>query len=419
VKADELRVQRNKAVDFGRSILELSEKENRANTAEEIAQWKKSHDEAKDLGERIERMERQERAELELRASQGNISSQINSDPVTVSVNGDDYESRLSAEQAKRSKAFHRFITGGTTATYKAGAIEARALQMDSDPAGGYTVRGEQFVEQLIQAVDDLLWIRGMATTYTVTNAESLGVPSLDTDPADADWTSELATGGEDTAMAFGKRELTPRPLAKRIKISKKLMQASALPIENIVRTRLAYKFAVTQEKAFLTGSGVNQPLGLFTASADGIPTTRDVSTGNTGTSLTFDGLISAKYALKANYWPRAAWLFHSDGMEQIAKLKDGNGQYIWQPTVTAGQPDRILNFPVRVSEFSPNTFTTGQYVGMLADYSHYWIADALSLELQMLVELYAETNQVGFIGRLETDGMPVLAEAFVRVTMG
>jgi HK97 family phage major capsid protein len=69
-------------------------------------------------------------------------------------------------------------------------------------------------------------------------------------------------------------------------------------------------------------------------------------------------------------------------------------------------------------SEWAPNTFTTGQCVGLLGDFSHYWIADALSMQIQRLNELYAETNQVGFIGRLETDGAPVLEEAFVRVKL-
>ena len=60
----------------------------------------------------------------------------------------------------------------------------------------------------------------------------------------------------------------------------------------------------------------------------------------------------------------------------------------------------------------------TGQYVGLLCDWSHYWIADALTLQIQRLTELYAEKSQVGFIGRMETDGQPVLAEAFVRVKL-
>src|SRR5690606_2542035 len=132
----------------------------------------------------------------------------------------------------------------------------------------------------------------------------------------------------------------------------------------------------------------------------------------------TTDGLISAKYELKAQYWGRATWLFHRDAVEQIAKLKDGNGQYLWQPSVQAGQPDRLLNFPVRMSEFAPNTFTSGLYVGILGDFSWYWIADSLSFQVQRLMELYAETNQDGFIVRVETDGMPVLSEAFVRVKL-
>jgi HK97 family phage major capsid protein len=82
---------------------------------------------------------------------------------------------------------------------------------------------------------------------------------------------------------------------------------------------------------------------------------------------------------------------------------------------VREGEPDRILGMPMVISEFAPNTFTTGKYVGLFGDFSNYWIVDALSMQIQRLSELYAETNQVGFIGRLETDGAPVLEEAFVR----
>jgi HK97 family phage major capsid protein len=250
-----------------------------------------------------------------------------------------------------------------------------------------------------------------------VPSAASLGVPTLTANPADADWTAEILTGSEDSTMAFGKRELHPHPLAKRIKVSNKLLRQAG-GMEALVMARLAYKFAISQEKAFLTGSGSNQPLGIFTASNDGIPTTRDYSTGNTTTAPTFDGLIGAKFTLKGAYWGKAEWLFHRDVLAAIAKLKDGNGQYIWRESVRAGEPDRILNLPVAMSENAPSTMTTGLYVGMLADFSNYWIADALDMQVQRLTELYAETNQTGFIGRMESDGMPVLAEAFVRVKL-
>jgi HK97 family phage major capsid protein len=188
--------------------------------------------------------------------------------------------------------------------------------------------------------------------------------------------------------------------------------------VDTLVRSRLAYKFGITFEKACLTGTGAGQPLGVMTASAFGISTSRDVSTGNTTTEIKFDGLIEAKYTLKPGYWPRARWLFHRDGVKQIAKLKDGEGQYIWSESVRVGEPDRILGLPAFMSEYQSNTFTASQYVGILGDFSNYWIADAQTLEFQLLNELYAETNQVGLIGRLDSDGMPVLEEAFVRVKL-
>src|SRR6185312_10547558 len=139
-----------------------------------------------------------------------------------------------------------------------------------------------------------------------VTTAKALGVASLDNDPADADWTAEIAIGSEDSTMSFGNREMVPNPSAKLIKVSNKLLRATAGGAEKLVRERLGYKFGITEEKAFLTGSGQNQPLGVFTPSNSGIDTSRDISAGNTANAVTFDGLIAAKYALKAQYQPKA-----------------------------------------------------------------------------------------------------------------
>jgi HK97 family phage major capsid protein len=279
-------------------------------------------------------------------------------------------------------------------------------------------VAGEQFIAQLIQAVDNLVFMRQLGTVFLVPKAESLGVPTLDTDPSDAVWTAEIKTGNEDSSMAFGKRNLHPAPLAKRMKVSRKLLRVSLLAAEAIVRERLAYKFGVTEENCFLNGTGANQPLGLFTASADGISTSRDVSTGNAATAIKADGLINALYSLKSPYQATAKWIFHRLAIREIRKLKDGEGNYLWQSGITADKPDTILQKPFVMSEYVPSTFTTGLYVGIVGDFSFYWIAQAMSLEIQRLDELYAETNQVGFIGRQEVDGMPVLEEAFARVKL-
>ncbi|HEX9344232.1 MAG TPA: phage major capsid protein [Actinomycetota bacterium] len=321
--------------------------------------------------------------------------------------------------------AYSRFLRGGARVLgadeYRLlqGPEELRALQADADVAGGFLVAPQQMVNDLVKFKDNLVFMRGLATKYTVNGAGSLGAPSLDADPADSNWTAEILTGAEDSTMAFGKRELFPKPLAKRIKVSRTLLNRTANGAESLVRDRLGYKQAVTEEQAFLTGTGAGQPLGVFVASASGISTGRDVSTDNTTTNLTADGLINAKFSLKAPYMasPSVRWIFHRTAVRNIRKLKDGNGQYLWAAGL-GGKPDTILEVSYAMSEYAPSTFTTGLYVGIIGDFSFYWIADALNLQIQRLDELYAETNQVGFIGRSETDGMPVLEEAFARVKL-
>ena len=308
-------------------------------------------------------------------------------------------------------RAFGNYIRTGAVAE------ELRALQVDSDEAGGYLQTPLQLVDRLIKAIDDQVYMRQWATIFRVTAAGSLGAPSLDADPEDSDWTTEIGAVDEDTQMDFGRRELTPHPANKLVKVSNKMLRNVPMA-ENLVIDRLGYKHALTWEKAALTGSGAGQPLGVFTASGLGISTGRDVSTDNTSTAVTVDGLINAKYTLKGQYWPRARWLAHRDFYKMVAKLKDGNGQYLWQPSVQAGQPDKLLNVPAFMSEYAPNTFTTGLYVGIIGDFSLYWIADSLNFQIQRLVELYAANRQTGFIGEFEGDGMPVLEEAFVRVAL-
>ena len=311
----------------------------------------------------------------------------------------------------KQSRAMAAYMRTGAVSP------ELRALQADSDVAGGFMTTPQQFINRLIKAIDNQVFIRQWATPNLVATAQSLGMPYLANDPDDADWTSELGTGNLDSAMSFGKRELFPHPLAKRIKISNKLLRLNP-DVEQLAIDRLAYKFAVSFEKAAMTGSGASRPLGVFTASADGISTGRDVSTDNTTTAFTADGLKNAKYSLKGAYWPRAKWLFHRDAVKMLAKLKDTQNRYLWQASVQLGQPDMLEGVPLFTSEYAPNTFTAALYVGMIADFSYYHTADALDFGIQRLNELYAESNQTGFIGRLESDGMPVLEEAFVRVKL-
>jgi HK97 family phage major capsid protein len=342
--------------------------------------------------------ERNEKREAELRAVPEN----------RIAGNADDKESRAK----KHIEDFRNFLVRG----------ERRDLSADTASEGGNIVAPQQFVAEVLKKMDDLVFMRELATKYTLNSFANLGVPTITADPADADWTTEVAAVSNDTAMVFGKRTMAPNMLTKGIKVSIKLLEVATLPAEQIVADRLAYKFAIAQEKAFLTGSGSGQPLGVFTASASGISTGRDVSTGNTSTAFTFDGLTEAQMSTKQQYRANGSWLLHRDAVKMARKIKtgiSGDTTYIWQPSTQLGQPDTLLGRPVFESEYVPNTFTSGLYVGLFGDFSKYWIVDQLPYTVQRLVELYAGTNQVGFIGRMSSDGAPVDELAFARVKLG
>ncbi len=442
----ELRQKRNNLVMQGRAIHDTAEKEKREMTAEERANFDKYMDESDQVKAEIEKIEKDEQRSKRLKDAEGELRTRDGR-----KVDPEDPGAGAGAETGvfkfpKRNRRGLDARSAGAEVRLGRGKMaplhtpkireefrgwlvdgrqgdEYRNLQVDLDTAGGFLVTPQQFAAELIAVVDDLVFIRQYATVMTLTSATTLGVPTRDVDIADSDWTSELNTGNEDTALTFGKRELQPHPLAKRIRVSNKLLRAGALDAESIVRDRLAYKFGITQEKAFITGDGIQKPLGLMTPATNGsgISTARDVQTGST-TNFTADGLINAKYFLKPNYWGNARWAFHRFAIQRIRQLKDTNGQYLWNPSgigqasLEVGVGDAILGLPYFISEYMPSTFTTGLYVGLLGDFSFYWIAEALSMQLQRLVELYAVSNQTGYIARAEIDGAPVQEEAFVRL---
>ena len=415
-----LLADRAKLVADQRALIDKAEAEKRNMTADEDINYNNMDTEVDRLTREIDREKKLESREKEV-ADPANVFKPNPGDenrdkPQVLEYRGK--KINLSANSEVQHRAWNTFLTRGIGAV---GPEELRALQADADIYGGFLVAPPQFVLKLIKAMDNEVFIRGMATVYPVTKAESLGAPSMDNDVADPTWTAEIATGTEDSTLSFGKRELSPHPLAKLIKVSEKLLRVSAMDVEGLVAGRLAYKFSVTAENAYLNGSGSNEPMGVFTAATAGfgISTSRDVSTGNTSTAFTTDGLMNALYSIKAQYHPKLMWIFHRDAIKMLRKLKDGEGQYVWNPDIKGGQPDMILGKPYKMSEYCPNTFTSTLYVGIIGDFSNYWIADALSMRVQRLNELYAATNQIGFIGRLESDGMPVLEEAFARVKLG
>ena len=409
----EMNEKRRQLVADARAINDRAGAEKRAMTAEENANFDAAMTDAAALKDSIEAQRADEEKAMARTAQLTAHENELRAIPnrYTRAIESQ-HGTGLTDNRVDESADWNR--------TLRAWAMnDTRAIQADSLTQGGYLLPPAAFISTIIQGVDNMVVMRQLAHKETVQRAQSLGCPTLVTDLDDPTWTSELAIGSEATSIAFGRRELTPHPLAQLVKISNVLL-GSSTNIEKVITDRVIYKMGTVQENGFLNGDGSGEPLGVFTASIDGITTSRDVSTGNSTTAITFDGLKSARGALKPQYRQRntARWLFHRDAITAISKLKDGEGRYLWAESVRTGEPDVIMGTPVIESEYAPNTFTTGLYVGLLGDFSNYWIADALSLTLQRLQELYAATNQTGFVARAECDGMPVLAEAFVRVKL-
>lgn len=294
------------------------------------------------------------------------------------------------------------------------GRVEARTDMTVGD--GGGALAPSEFVSEIIQGLDAEAPIYSKVRKVPLKSVSGLDAPAMDTDATDAAWTSEVpAALAADNALKYKKITITPDTLAKLILVSKKLIKTSAIPIDTLVRERLTAKIAAAFENGILNGSGTNQqPLGVFTASANGISTSRDVATA--GSTLTADDFIDMKMSLKPGHRKNAVWVMSTEVLKDVMKLKDSQGNYIWQKSLVDGEPETILGIPVIESEFAPTAKSTGSYVAVLGDFSKYWFTYVDQLEIQVLLEKYADTLQVGYLGNILASGAPVLPEAFARL---
>lgn len=395
----ELREQRAKIAKDAREVMDRANSEARDMNSEEKAQFDKMIADVDKLKSQIESLEKVEAVEDE------------------ISVDSEAARKRnvmgIETRDARGSKdgltAYRNYCRNG----------ETRDLVLSTNTAGGYVVTPVEVSEQIITLMNNAVFMRQLATVHTLNSAASLGAPRLTTDMTDPAWTSEVSAVSADTAMVYDRRDITPKLLAKLVTVSHQLLNARP-NVEAHVNERLVYKYGIAQENGYLNGDGSGKPLGVFQPSSSGISTARDVVGSNTTTAITADTLFDVKYFLKSGYLKSksVAWILNRTVIKDIAKLKDSENRYLWQPALSAGTPDTLLDIAVYSSEYAPNTMTAGLYVGILGDFSYYWIADQKALEIQRLVERYAEKNEVGFIGRFYSDGAPILEEAFSRIKL-
>ena len=397
-KLREMLDKRNSLITQARSLVDKVEAEKRNLTAEEQTQYDTIMKDAVDLRTKIDREtalidEEKRNAELALKG----VVAQTPATP----------------EAEARQKAFRSLLVNGSLS-----ADEIRTLTTGSETQAGFLNTPQEFVKQLIAKVKNLVFIEALSTAHTTTNANGLGFPTLETDLADFEMITEIKTAPVDTTVAFGKREFKPHPSSKLIKISDAMLRADGINPETIVMDRAAYKYAILKEYKYLLGTGNQEPLGLFVASAKGINTDRDV-TMSYSDDFTADDILTVKYNEKAQYLRKSAWLFNRTAVAKLAKIKTGDGYYLFEMTDKIGEMDQLKGSPLYMSEYVPNTFTAGQYVGMFGDFSWYYTVSSLSLRVKRLNELFAATREVGFLFDTEFDGMPVLPEAFSRIKTG
>lgn len=416
----ELYQSRAQAVADSRKILDRADREKRNLTADEQGQYARLDAEIDSLSLQIFKKEQASAASRrQIPASKpgsasaaAELSFKFGRHSLTVR-NGDRLHGL--ATDAYRD-SFRTYLSGGGATK------ELLSQRVGDDRKGGY-LAPMQFVAEFVKFLDNEVYLRQMAKVLTPTTAKSVGAVSFDTDPQDPTWTAEIPASAMSagTGLRFGARELEPHMLTRLLKSSEKMLRTDTrgFNVESYVAERLAYVFGIVFENAYLTGSGANQPLGVFTASSQGIDTDRDVTSGvASGTDFKADDILDVQYKLKAGYQMNATWIVSREFIKRARKLKDGNGQYLVWDARVPGEPSRLFDRPFVMSEYCPNTFTSGQYVAILGDWTYYWIQDALTMAIQFLDQLFALTNEVGWVGRWESDGMPVLGEAFARLKL-
>ena len=383
---NELREARNKAWQGAKAFVESKRDKDGLLSAEDAAAYDEMEKKIKDYSAEIERMEQMEAIENELNKP---VNKPIVAKP--MSVGGKEKTGRASDE-------------------YKAGMLMAlrtnfkqisNVLQEGVDADGGYLVP-EEYDSRLIQTLEEENIMRKLATRITTSGEHKINIAA--TKPAAA-WIEEGAalTFGDAT---FSQILLDAHKLHVAIKVTEELLYDNAFGIENYIIDQFGKALANAEEDAFLNGTGVGQPLGLFAATGGG-------TVEKTATALTTDEVIGLVYALKRPYRKNASFIMNDQLIAQIRTLKDNNGAYMWQPALSAGEPDKLLGYDVYTSQYAPTDAIA------FGDYKYYNIGDRGTRSFKQLNELFAGNGMIGYVAKERVDGKLILPEAVQILKIG
>ena len=388
----ELRTKRATAWDAAKAFLDSHRNDKGVLSAEDDATYSRMESEITDLGKEIARMERLEAMDKEM--------SRATSTPLTSKPDSAKADVKVGRASDEYTKAFWNH----TRAKHETMTPEVKnALREGVDTEGGYLVP-DTFEKTLVQALGHENVIRAHAHVFKTTSG-SHKIPVV-TAKGTASWIDESGTipDGDDV---FGQQLIGAHKVGTIIKVSEELLNDSAFDLENYFATEFSRRIGNKEEDAFFNGDGLNKPLGLLANNGGA-----EVGvTAASETAITADEIINLFYSLEAPYRKNAVWIFNDATIAAIRKLKDGNGQYLWQKALHEGDHETLLGKRIYTSPYMPE-IAAGKKTVLFGDLKFYWVGDRQGVSFKRLNERYADSGQIGFLATKRVDGKLVLPEA-------
>ena len=269
-------------------------------------------------------------------------------------------------------------------------------LSGNTDASGGYLIPAE-WDTRLIQTLQDECIMRSLGTSITTSGEHKINIAA--TKPA-ATWVSEggALTFGNGT---FDQVSLDAHKVHVGILVTEELLADNAFNLESYILEQFGLAIANAEEDAFINGTGTGQPTGFLTTLA--ADTNAFIQTK--GADISSDDVLDLVYSLPRPYRKKAAFLVNDATMAKIRKFKDSTQNYLWTPSFTAGEADRLLGYPIYTSAYMP-VATSGNFALAFGDFSYYNIADRGTRSFQELRELYAGNGMVGYLMKERVDGI-------------
>jgi HK97 family phage major capsid protein len=382
-KIIEMRQARTKAWEEAKSFLnECTDKDGKL-SAEDAQTYDRMEAEVVALGNDIKRLERQAALNAEMSKPTDNI---LTGKPGEV---GNDFGIGAGGKSGTSTKKDSPFIR----ALRYIKTNPQNALSEGIDLQGGYTVP-EEFGTTLIALRDELLFVRRRASQINI-STNVIKMPMV----ASLGAASYIGEGVDftETDPTFGQVEISIFKLGQILLPTWELLEDNSVNLERWLRENLAKVLAAKEEQEFLMGVGGD-------AAIPGIFPNADIGVTTAGTAITSDNLLDLIGSVPAAYRRAACWMMNDATVTSVRKLKDSNGQYIWQASLEAGTPDRLLGYPIESSSVIP-TIAAGANVVAFGDLSCYQIADRHGIEIMALREKYAPQGKLGLLGYERTGG--------------